>query len=87
MAHQLTIRYDEEIARKIDALAKREGISHNKAVGRLLRRGAGLVENAEDQDVIGDALDWFVGSWSQEQADEFEEVTAGFEMTDEDLWT
>ena len=86
MAHQLTIRYDEALARKIEALAKREGISRNKVVGRLLRKAAGFDEIAADRDVVGDSLDWFIGSWSEEQAAEFEEAIADFEVIDEDLW-
>ena len=86
MARQLTIRYDDDLEREIDALAVREGISRNKAVGRLLRKGAGLDRPASERQAVGDSLDWFVGSWSREQADEFEEAIADFEIIDEDLW-
>jgi hypothetical protein len=53
---------------------------------RLLRRGAGIEEEAEDQDVIGSSLDWFAGSWTEEQAREFDEAVADFEKIDEELW-
>jgi hypothetical protein len=86
MTRQLTIRYDEELEREIEALAVREGISHNKAVGRLLRRGAGLERPAGEPDAVGDSLDWLIGSWSSEQAVEFEEATADFEAIDEEQW-
>lgn len=86
MAHQLTIRYDEVLAREIDDLARREGVSRNQAVLRLLRKAAGLEERAPEQEVIGSSLDWFFGSWTEEQAREFDEAVADFERIDEELW-
>lgn len=88
MAHQLTIRYDDDVAQEIEDLAQRKGLSRNQAVLQLLRRGAGIEEEAQDQDVdvIGSSLDWFAGSWSEEQAREFDEAVAAFEQSDEELW-
>jgi len=86
MTHQLTIRFDDELAYEIDEVARREGVSRNQAVLRLLRKGAGLTGERDDEDVIGGSLDWFVGSWSEEQAREFDEAVAGFERIDEELW-
>jgi hypothetical protein len=86
MAHQLTIRYDEALAREIEDLARREGLSRNQAVLRLLRRAAGLEERSGEKAVIGGSLDWFFGSWDDEQAREFDETLADFETIDEDLW-
>lgn len=85
MTHQLTIRYDESLAREIEGLAQREGLSRNQAVLQLLRKGAGIEERAEAE-VIGDSLDWFVGSWSEKEAREFDEAVADFERIDEELW-
>jgi hypothetical protein len=84
--HQLTIRYDDALAREIEDLARREGISRNQAAVRLLRKGARLEEPDLARDAIGDSLDWFIGSWTQEQARELEQAIADFEMVDEDLW-
>lgn len=86
MPRQLTIRYDEELAREIEHLARREGLSRNQAVVRLLRKGAGIAEGDESGDVIGSSLDWFAGSWTEEQAREFDEAVADFETIDEELW-
>jgi hypothetical protein len=86
MPHQLTIRYDEVLAREIEGLARREGISRNQAAVRLLRKGARLAEPDQAPDAIGDSLDWFIGSWTDEQARELEAAIADFEMVDEDLW-
>lgn len=86
MAHQLTIRYDESLAREIEGLAQRQGLSRNQAVLRLLRKGAGLEEEAEEAKVIGSSLDWFAGSWTEERAREFDQAVADFESIDEELW-
>lgn len=86
MARQLTIRYDDALAREIEDLARREGISRNQAAVRLLRKGAGLEEPGQARDVIGSSLDWFIGSWTAGQASELERAIADFEMVDEDLW-
>lgn len=87
MPKQLTIRYDEDLAREIEDLARREGLSRNQAVLRLLRKGAGIAEGEESRDAIGSSLDWFVGSWTEEQAREFDDAVAEFEAIDEELWT
>ena len=86
MPRQLTIRYDDALAREIEDLARREGISRNQAAVRLLRKGARLEEPAQAPDTIGDSLDWFIGSWTPDRARELEQATADFEMVDEDLW-
>lgn len=84
--NQLTIRYDDTLAREIDELARRESISLNQAALRLLRKGAGLDQPERSRDVVGDSIDWFIGSWTANQAAELERAIADFEMVDEDLW-
>ena len=87
MPHQLTIRYGENLAREIEDLAQKEGLSRNQAVLRLLRKALGIGEGGdESRNAIGSSLDWFVGSWTEEQAREFDEAVADFETIDEDLW-
>jgi len=84
--HQLTIRYDDDLAREIDELARREGISRNRAVVRLLKEAAGVDDGDSPQRRIGDSLDWFIGSWTEQQAKEFEEAVRDFEVVDEEMW-
>lgn len=86
MPRQLTIRYDDALAREIEDLARREGISQNQAAVRLLRKGAHIAEPDQPRQGIGDSLDWFIGSWTDEQARELERAVADFEMVDQDLW-
>ena len=86
MPEQLTIRFDDALAREIEDLARREGISRNQAVVRLLRKGARLEEPDEAENAIGGSLDWFIGSWTPQQAQELADALADFEMVDEGLW-
>lgn len=86
MPRQLTLRFDHALAREIEALARREGISRNQAAVRLLRKGVRLEERGQAPDTVGDSLDWFIGSWTPERARELDQATADFEMVDEDLW-
>jgi hypothetical protein len=86
VTNQLTIRYEDELARAIDDLARRESISLNQAALRLLRKGAGLDRPERSPDVVGDSLDWFIGSWTADQAAALERAVADFESVDEELW-
>lgn len=86
MKHQLTVRYDDVLAREIEELARREGISKNRAAVRLLRRGACLDESDRPRNAIGDTLDWFIGSWTEERARELEEAITELGKIDPELW-
>ena len=86
MPHQLTIRYDDALATEIEGIAEREGLSLNQAALRLLRKGAGLDRPREDAAAIGGSLDWFIGSWDEEEAKRFDAAVEGFERIDEELW-
>jgi hypothetical protein len=84
--NQLTVRgFGDELERRIRRLAERENISLNKAALRLLERGAGL-EPMPERKVIGDALDDFIGDWSDEEAAAFRESQKPFEQIDEEFW-
>lgn len=57
--------HDEELERRLADIARREGVSVNEAALRLLRRGIGLTESAPGAAPIRDALDSFIGRWSE----------------------
>lgn len=86
MPHQLTIRYDDDLATEIEEIAHQEGLSLNQAVVRLLRKGAGLDQPRERAAAIGGSLDWFIGSWDEEEAKGFDAAVEEFERIDEELW-
>ena len=85
--NQLTIRgFDEELANRIRDLARREGISLNRAVLRLLRRGAGLGDGNRDADIVGDSLDHLIGTWTEEEAVEMGRALEDLSRVDEAKW-
>lgn len=77
--NQLTIRgFDDELADRIRRLARREGISLNRAVLRLLRRGADLRDRSVGPDIVGDSLDHLIGTWTAEEAAEVNRALEDF---------
>ncbi len=86
--NQLTIRgFDDELKEHIRKLAKREGISLNRAALKLLRRGAGISDGRYGENTIGSALDHFFGTMSKEEADELDAIIEEeFEKIDESMW-
>ena len=84
---QLTLRgFDAELERAIETVADEYGISLNQAVLRLLRRGAGLDADHKNSHLIGDRIDRYVGTWSDEEAAELRGAIEVFDAIDEDLW-
>ena len=81
----MTLRgIDEKTAEALKERARREGASVNAVTLRLLRESLGL-EKKKRRAIHGD-LDHLAGTWSQEDAAEFERHTAVFETVDADLW-
>lgn len=84
---QLTLRgLDESLERYIRDVARKHGISLNKAALRVLRRGAGLEASAAPRRRIGDRLDAFIGSIDASEASAISDALKDFEQVDEDLW-
>ena len=85
--NQLTIRgFDDELAHRIRQLASREGISLNRAVLKLLRRGAGLRERKGDSDTVGSSLDHLIGTWTHQEAVEMERALEDLSYIDDAMW-
>jgi len=84
---QLSLRgFDSELEKLIRQLARREGISLNRAVLLLARKGAGLENAAKSANVVGDSLDHLIGKWSAEEADELLESIKPLEKVDRSRW-
>lgn len=87
MLKQLTLRgFDAAVAREIERVAREEGVSLNQSVQRLLSRGLAHSESKDENGVIGDSLDHLIGTWTAEEADEFDRAVADFEVIDESMW-
>ena len=85
--NQLTIRgFDDELAHRIRQLASREGISLNRAVLKLLRRGAGLGERKGGSDTVGSSLDHLIGTWTHQEAVEMERALEDLSYIDDAMW-
>ena len=85
--NQLTLRgFDDELRDHMRRIAAREGISLNKAALKLLRKGAGLTDDAGDDRTVGSSLDFFIGSWTAAEADELNAALEDFETIDESIW-
>jgi hypothetical protein len=82
---QITLRgLDPRLDRAIRELARREGISLNRAALRLLARGAGLSEERRDR--IGNSLDPLIGTWSEREAAALLDSIQACEQIDPELW-
>jgi len=83
---KLTLRgFDDELADYIRNLARREGISLNRAVMRLVRRGAKLDDPYAD--VIGSSLDHLMGTWTVDEADAIDRALQDFSRIDEAVFS
>ena len=78
--------FDDDLAGHILRLAKREGISLNRAALKLLRKGAGLTDASRSADFVGSSLDYLIGSWSSEEAAELDQALEDLEVIDEAAW-
>jgi hypothetical protein len=87
MTHsQLTLRgLDRRLQREIRELARREGLSLNKAALRLLEKGAGIRPD-DKADRIGSSLDHLIGTWTEDEADALLESIQSCEQVDRKLW-
>ncbi len=85
--NQLTIRgFGEDLRHEIEALARKRGISLNRAAVLLIRRGAGLDDDRAHLKVIGDSLDEFIGSWTAGDEAKFLGTIEAMEQIDDELW-
>lgn len=81
----MTLRgIDDRIAEALKEKATREGISVNALTLKLLRETLGIEK--KKRGVVYNDLDHLAGTWSEQNAVEFEQVTAVFEKVDEDMW-
>lgn len=84
---QLTIRdADASLAHRLRRMAQLEGVSLNKVVLHLLRKGVGMADPQAPLDVVGNSLDHLIGTWTEAEEAEFLRAIELFEQIDEALW-
>lgn len=82
---QLTVRdVDERLSSALKQEAAARGLSVNRLVLQLLRESVGLSSSREP--TLFTDLDHLAGSWSDEEAAEFERQLAGQRAVDDELW-
>jgi hypothetical protein len=87
MIKHLTIRgLDAATETEIRTLARNRSLSVNKAALALIRKGAGIREIGQGPDLVGEALDTFIGTWSKKDERAFLDSIADLERIDEGLW-
>ncbi len=84
---QLSLRgFDKELERRIRAMARKERISLNKAALKLMRQGAGIAESSDAPATVGEALDSFIGKWTEQDERRLLDSIAGCEAVDPEPW-
>jgi paraquat-inducible protein B len=86
MMNNLSIRgLDDKALAKLKKLAASEEASVNAVVLRLIEQGLGH-KRAKPTPQRHDDLDALAGTWSKQDAKEFERVTAPFGKIETELW-
>ncbi|NOZ69445.1 MAG: antitoxin [Deferribacteres bacterium] len=81
----MTIRgIDEEMAKILKETARKEGISVNATLLKILRESLGIEK--KKRIVIHHDLDHLAGTWSEREHKEFQKRIAHFEKVDEEMW-
>ncbi len=75
-----------EVARRIEQLARAEGVSFNKATIRLLRKAIESERNRKGARPRRDELSALAGTWSKKEADAFDEALRAQRQIDPELW-
>jgi plasmid stability protein len=80
----LTIRgIDDKVSDILKKQAKKEGISVNALLLRLIKNALGIEKK---RNIIYNDLDHLAGTWTEKESKEFEENLAVFELIDENIW-
>jgi len=82
----ITIRHlDDASAEWIEEQATQRGVDKETFVVELIQRGIDLEQRKGQLPTYHD-LDALAGTWSEEDAAEFDRATASFRQIDEELW-
>jgi hypothetical protein len=81
----MTLRgIDDTIAKTLKEMARREDTSVNAVMLRIIKESLGIDKKPRQANY--DDLDHLAGTWSAQDAAEFESATAVFEKVYEDMW-
>lgn len=90
LVKQTTVRgIDNVLARRLREEARRRGLSVNRTMLLLLRQATGLTApsgpSTSGPERFSD-LDHLAGTWTEQDADEFDRAVEDLNRVDEDLW-
>jgi hypothetical protein len=86
MNKAITIRHlDDDAVEWIGEQAANRGVDEETLVIQLIQRGIDL-EQKKNQLPPHHDLDSLAGTWTEEEATEFDNATEGFRRVDPDLW-
>ena len=77
---------DDELVATIRRVAERDKMSEKQAALKLLRKGAALEEEAPSNGKVGDSLKDVIGTWTKEEAEEFDAAVAELRVIDDSMW-
>jgi hypothetical protein len=80
---------EPDLEEKLEQFARQQGMPIERAALTLLRQATGL-EADRPRGVIGNSMDHLIGTWTAEEAEEFDKAVEVFEQIaeiDESLWT
>ncbi len=84
---QLTVREIEDgLHKALKREAKRKGVSINSYVLSLLKDTIGFIDSNGQQKQVFSDLDHLAGTWSREEADEFDSALKEQRQIDGGLW-
>jgi hypothetical protein len=72
------------VAKAVKEKARKEKLSLNKAIVRLLEEATGVEERKKK--VVHHDLDRFFGTWTKEEADAFDEAMREHRQVDPEMW-
>ena len=81
----MTLRgIDEQMACALKERAQKENTSINTIMIKIIKEALGI--NKKKRRILYDDLDHLAGTWSTQDAAEFEQATAVFEAVDMTMW-
>ena len=73
-----------EVAKAVKEKARKEKLSLNKAIVRLLEEATGVEKGKKK--VVHHDLDRFFGTWTKQEADAFDEAMRAHRQIDPEMW-
>jgi len=84
--HELTVRnIDDELYAALERAAQQRDMSVNEYVVDVLKQSIQKVNGVSGQRIYHD-LDWFFGTWTEEEADEFDRIIMEGRTIDPEIW-